>query len=295
MNKLILIVLAALTSIFACQPKLEIEGAEDFPILAIAEHASDWTADVRETSGLALIEGSYWTHNDSGDDPKIYLMDMSTGEVERTIKIPGVQNIDWEEMTADSSYVYIGDFGNNIGKRKNLVIYRAPINRLDSLTKSDVGRIEFSYPDQTTFPGNYQHNHDAEAFIRYGEYIYIFSKNWLDGQCKLYRLPAVLGTYDAELLSTMDTKGVITGAVLHPDQETVTLIGYIPGDGFDPFIWQLNDYEGDDFFSGTQQRYNLDVRTQTEAIHVDGDDYLITAEAERTGLPQLYRVPISRE
>jgi hypothetical protein len=76
-----------------------------------------------ETSGLIAFNNLLWTHNDDHDNT-IYGLD-SNGKIQTKIKLDKVKNNDWEEITQDSSYIYIGDFGNNYhGNRTDLQILR---------------------------------------------------------------------------------------------------------------------------------------------------------------------------
>ena len=81
---------------------------------------------IEETSGLAKIDGTFWTHNDSGGEPALYQFDPHSGEVLRTVFFNGAENKDWEDMTTDSSHVYVGNFGNNFG---NCLLYTSPSPR----------------------------------------------------------------------------------------------------------------------------------------------------------------------
>ena len=65
-----------------------------------------------ETSGLIIWEGLGWTHNDN-TDTRLYGLDLSDARIEENINLPGVENLDWEEISQDSSFIYVGDFGNN--------------------------------------------------------------------------------------------------------------------------------------------------------------------------------------
>src|SRR6188768_3637663 len=68
---------------------------------------------LNETSGLTFINGKLWTFNDSGNANDIYRVDTSTSTVYQTVDISNATNVDWEDMTSNNDYLYIGDFGNN--------------------------------------------------------------------------------------------------------------------------------------------------------------------------------------
>lgn len=92
------------------------------------------TDKIREASGIASsipLKGCYWTHNDSGNKPEVYLLN-NKGVLISTIKLDGVSNRDWEDIAEGigpvkgKSYVYVGDIGDNSGVRKHIRIYRFP-------------------------------------------------------------------------------------------------------------------------------------------------------------------------
>lgn len=246
---------------------------------------------IEETSGLAQIEGTFWTHNDSGGEPALYQFDPHSGDVLRTVVFKGAENKDWEDITTDSSYVYVGNFGNNFGNRKDLKIYKARISDLLTQDEVEVEEIAFSYPDQESFFNGYGHNHDCESVIAYRDSLYLFSKNWQDMRTKLYSLPKKPGSYVANMISSGDARGTLTAAALSEDQSRLFLLGYNPGDGFDPFVWTVTDWTGSDFLSGKMDRKNITNRRQTEGIIMADESTLyISAENEDGGYPILLKL-----
>jgi hypothetical protein len=74
-----------------------------------------------ESSGLEYCRGKLWSHNDSGGQPQIYSIDPATGAILQTITLKGITNVDWEDLTADGYYLYIGDVGNNANAYKTAI------------------------------------------------------------------------------------------------------------------------------------------------------------------------------
>src|SRR5690606_34852226 len=64
---------------------------------------------VSETSGLILWNNYIWTHNDN-TDTNIYELDTVYGSISEAIPNNGVSNTDWEEISQDQNFIYIGDF-----------------------------------------------------------------------------------------------------------------------------------------------------------------------------------------
>ncbi len=89
---------------------------------------------IAEASGIAAskaLPGHFWTHNDSGNKPEIYLLD-NKGQLVSTIHLDGVSNRDWEDIAESSGpvphkqYVYVGDIGNNVQVDLRTRILRFP-------------------------------------------------------------------------------------------------------------------------------------------------------------------------
>jgi hypothetical protein len=244
-------------------------------------------AVVSETSGLLMYNGLLWTHNDSGNEPLIYGLDPANGSVLKTVRILSASMNDWEDMTADATHLYIGDFVNNNGNRTNLRIYKIPLEELsgDSATAET---ISFSYEDQTDFSSKPQNNnYDAEALITMGDSLIIFSKNWENLRTKLYVLPKETGSYNARLAGIFFVNGLVTGADFNQKDSVIMLCGYTKV--LTPFLWLLWDFRDAEVFSGNKRRINLNLPLhQVEGVTWNsGSDYFITNET----FTQLGNVP----
>ena len=224
--------------------------------------------DIQETSGLVNLDGEIWTHNDSGGADKLYQINLENGGIVRDVKINNADNEDWEDLASDENYVYIGDFGNNDGDRTDLRIYRISREELANNDEVDAEVIEFSYSDQTSWEANHNnHDFDCEAMICYEGHLYLFSKNWVDNQTRMYRLSNQPGTYIAEYQATFDVNCLITGAEILSNSNALILIGYNTNGG--TYTWMFNDFENDDFFDGENTQFIWTLITQIEGICVD--------------------------
>src|SRR5690606_5902636 len=76
---------------------------------------------LEEVSGIAAAgQGNFWVIQDSGKPDEIHLVD-STAQLIKSLKVADAKNRDWEELAMDpQGNLYIGDFGNNANKRKDL-------------------------------------------------------------------------------------------------------------------------------------------------------------------------------
>lgn len=239
-------------------------------------------AMVSETSGLAIHNGRYYTINDSGGNAELYGVDTITGEVDQVIFIQS-SNIDWEALAMDDNYMYIGDFGNNAGMRDDLCIYRIALNDIPAQGNATISpdTINFTYVDyKKSEEFSRDHNFDCEAFLASDQWLYLFTKNRGNYKTNLYRLPKQPGTYVAELITSYDVNGLVTGADINKNKDEVTLIGYTD-QSWIPFIWLLWDFDGDDYFDGNKRRIDMPniLATQTEAIaYSEGKNELFTSE-----------------
>lgn len=223
-----------------------------------------------ESSGLVFTDGKLWSHNDNGNAACIYNIDTASGRILQTVYVDNYANGDWEDITADSNYIYIGDCGNNNGDRRDLKVLR--------VKKSDIGggatvhvkaeAIAFAYADQKSYTSNGSStNFDCEAITVFGNSIYLFTKDHGDLQTRVYRLPKTPGSYVLSPYTSFNTMGMITGADFDPIKREIALIGYFKGHT-SSFMWILNDFKADSFFTGNKRRIDLGDGTewQTEGI-----------------------------
>jgi len=233
---------------------------------------------ISETSGLIFWNEHLWTHNDNFDT-NIYCLDTINGRIVKTYPLGTIANEDWEEISQDSKYIYIGDFGNNFGNRTDLKIFRISKNDfLDGIPVIDT--INFSFSDQHDFSsaGAQNTDFDCEAFIVSEDSIYLFTKQWVSNKTSLYSLPKEPGTYSALLRSTLDVNGLITGATYRESERIVVLSGY--SNSLDPFLYLLYDFSGHEFFGGNKRKIDLLLPFhQVESIATeDGIKYYVTNE-----------------
>jgi hypothetical protein len=228
-------------------------------------------AELNETSGLVNLDGEIWTHTDNGGETELYQINLTNGNIIRTVEVHDANNVDWEDIACDDSYVYIGDFGNNDGSRTNLKVYR--ISRADIASSNDVDaeKIHFSYSDQMNFEPNYHAtNFDCEAMTCFQDKLYLFTKNWIDNQTNVYELSNEPGTYVAEFLSSFNTNCLITGAEMIPALNTLLLIGYNESGG--SYTWVFSNISGSDFFEGSNSKLIWTMLTQVEGICYAGNN-----------------------
>jgi hypothetical protein len=245
------------------------------------EEKFDLPTILSESSGAIFFNDRLISHNDSGNENKLYELDTISGLVTRTVTVTNATNIDWEDIAQDDSSIYIGDIGNNSGNRTDLKIYK--INKNDYLNSTNITSeiINFSYADQVDFTANPNNTEwDAEALISFdANNLILFTKNWVDEITKAYSIPKSSGTYTVDSSPTpLAEAGLITGATYNPSTEKVYLVGY---NSLIPLVWVSENFTNNDIFSGTNTKTSLTSLgfEQTEAItHIGANRYFMTSE-----------------
>ena len=221
------------------------EGKAGFTPLFNPVLKSELPEEVRETSGLFFHNGRLWTHNDSGGKPILFALDTTSFEVVQRITLSHAKNKDWEDVCTDGENVYVGDFGNNKGIRKNLRIYTFPLSALPAEGDAtvDVDSITFCFGDQTNFVHKKQeHDYDCETMFATENCICLFSKGWATGTTRMYRLPKTPGDYVAEVVNGFDSQGLLTGADYDRENHILVLVGYVK-DVWKPFMYLIFDFD----------------------------------------------------
>ncbi len=243
----------------------------------------DVSDELSETSGIILYDSLLWTFNDSGGKPVLYGFNQNTCKIDIKIEISNVKNNDWEDIAQNKTSIFIGDFGNNDGSRKDLKIYILPKSEISADTLQHVTAviIEFSYPDQEDFtPALFANQFDCEALIATEDSLYLFTKDWLNLKTSIYTLPAKAGRFSAKHLKDFNSDGLVTGADLNPENNTLVLCGY---NLFYPFIILLDNQTS----MLVLQKIELDELSgvQVEGIAFSGNNsFYITNE--KSAIPQ---------
>jgi len=151
------VLFALIVILGACSTKGQ---APDSDAFGLGKKLSEMKDDrIEEASGLAMSKvnaGYLWTHNDSFNDPDIFLVDKDL-KIRLTCRLAGVSNRDWEDIAVGpgpeegKSYIYLGEIGDNLAQYQVKVIYRfeepvltAGVKKL-TITKFDT--IAFQLPD----------------------------------------------------------------------------------------------------------------------------------------------------
>jgi hypothetical protein len=252
---------------------------------------------VGESSGLTKVNGVFITHNDSGNDAILYELDTITGQPARQVWVSNATNRDWEALTRDDNYLYIGDIGNNLGNRTDLRIYKIALSDYLQAANDSVlaDTINFFYPEQTIFPGQpFQTAFDAEALIAMGDSLYIFTKNWSGSFSMVYALPKTPGYHVARLLDTVPITGLVTDATLNPDGPSIFLTSNTPQQPHLTCVFLSHVQAWTPIWPLASWPLTVTGSIQVEAIHYAGNDrFFITSETGLFGLGYLSEFAIS--
>jgi hypothetical protein len=233
---------------------------------------------ITESSGLAASvrhPGVLYTHNDSGDRPRIYAVGPD-GRTRAALTLRGATARDWEGIAvgrdeAGQPALFVGDIGDNLhGAWPSISVYRVrePATLRDATVPAT--RYRFRYADGAR---------DAEALLidPRTNRLYIASKE--DDGAGLYQAPARLRSDSVNVLHRV--------AKVPP---TVTDGGFAPaGGGF-----TLRDYGTAYVYSAIgakPQTIELPLQLQGESITYTRDGKWLLAGSEGA-LSEVWQVPL---
>ncbi|WP_241492425.1 hypothetical protein [Lacinutrix himadriensis] len=258
--------------------------------------AIDLPSDLNEVSGTEVVVNSdfIWMVNDSGNKPILFGLNTK-GEIKKELEIEA-KNHDWEDLASDpEGNIYIGDFGNNESKRKNLAILKVSASNLQSDASVEIERISFKYPDQEKFPPKKKKRYfDCEAFFYHNNSFYLFTKSRVKddfGKTSVYKIPANPGMHEAQLLGTYsncsDLRCWITAADISPDGTKMVLLNQ-------KSVLLFTNFKGNDFFNGTIKEFPFSYESQKEGISFkDNNTVYITDEKAHGAGGNLYEFSLN--
>ncbi|MFQ5627164.1 MAG: hypothetical protein ACE5I1_00270 [bacterium] len=240
---------------------------------------------INETSGLVrsrLWPDVLWTHNDSGDEARIFPISMDGSILKpewmkkyQGIQIPNAVNVDWEDITTDDvGNLIIADVGNNTNARRDLTIYFvAEPYPIETVITSTQYSVHVYYPEQKEFPA-IKRNFDCEGVFWANGKLYFVTKHRSDKYTSLYRLDTLDPVKKVALtyIGQFDIGGMVTGADATPDGKEIAVLTYSA-------MWLFEAPEGsDDYFNGKIRWLPIAQNRKYEAICYHGDTLLIACE-----------------
>lgn len=254
---------------------------------------------IDESSGIVASRANpnvYWTHNDSGDGARIYAFDRS-GKSKGVWRVTGASALDWEDIAAgpgpvpQTSYLYIGDIGDNDRDGKVVTVYRVAEpsveavdgsnSRAGSFQTAPAEVIRLKFPDR---------KHDAEALFVHPQTgdLYLITKTRRDA-AKVFKATAPFDTstiiplaFISDLQLPGAVGGLITGADISPDGQRVLVCDYFGA-------YEISLPRGSSNFDNIWQQplapVALGFRRQGEAVCYSLDGKAVLATSEETPTP----------
>lgn len=253
-----------------------------------------------ELSGMACSRrhpGLFWAHNDSGDEPRLYLFDRSGRDLGSCL-VAGVRNFDWEDMASFTAggkpYLLIADTGNNGLSAAVHMIYVVEEPSCDprrGVTVREVPPVEILY---FSFEDDFR-NCEAAAIDPTDKTILLVSKERSD-TCHIYALawPKEHRPVDkppktasvARLIGTLKLRQV-TGMDVSPDGRRAVVVTY--NDAFEYTRGEKEDWAR--AFARPPRWIEVPERAQGEAICYGPDGKTLYLSSERRPTP-LIEIPV---
>ena len=256
------------------------------------------TNEITESSGLVASrcqENVFWTHNDSGDGAFVFALD-ATGDKLGVWAVKNAKNRDWEDLATIKNqngecFLYIGDIGDNEGKRNELTVYlvkeptvsgadKTSSRKNPSATES-ADAIKIQYPDS---------RYDAETLLVHPQSgdIYILTKRLRDAAAvyKLSKNYSLSKTNRLEKIADFTVpsipNGFLTGGDVSSDGKRVIVCDYLVAY---EIVLPDRAKNFDDIWREKPLIVELGEREQGEAISYSADDKAIFATSEKMNSP----------
>ena len=240
---------------------------------------------LEETSGLAILNDTLWTLNDSGNEAALYAISTKGKLLEK--RVTSKTNIDWEDMTTVNGKMIIADMGNNFGTRKNLYLLEMDLSN-GGVTSLD--SIPFHYPEQDNFGFQQATPFDAEGIVYMENKIVVFTKNKSALTSELYVISPMGGA--ATKMGSLPVGSMITGADYHQESKTLALTGYLKDEN--QHLYVINNFSLSAITDAKINQYELDFDgAQIEAVAIiDAKTIWITSEKTRKYPPFLAKIKL---
>lgn len=243
--------------------------------------------ELKEASGLTASlnnPGLLWSHNDSGDEARIFLLDDSAKN-KAIYCLEGIKAQDWEEIASlkkERNYLLIGDIGDNKGIRPFISVHliEEPIYRkgafyTDTIPVKEITTYIFTYEDGPR---------DAEAFFydQMDKKLYVISKRELEVGLYETKLPlhmdrpATKDTLELKKSTTLPFTFITSAAIANDGSEVLikNLLAI--------FYWKRKDKETIPELlkrPAIQLSYKPEIQGEAMTFALDGTGYYTLSEA----------------
>lgn len=244
---------------------------------------------ITESSGVAVsrrFRNLLWTHNDSGDAPRLYAFDAKGRNV-ATVQVLGAGAYDWEDMSSatlrGTPFLVIADAGDNDRIRPYASIYLleepfVPPSGRGLMVTATVSRvINFTYDDGPQ-------DCEAVAVDPESEAIYLVSKH-RRADTKVYRLDIPFGeetnTVVAKSMATLADVHGVTGFDLSADNHHAVVLTY--DDAFE--YTRRSGQSWASTFEDAPRRLPMPSRAQGESVCYGADSRSLYLTSENAPAP----------
>jgi hypothetical protein len=241
--------------------------------------------DIKEASGLAVsrtLDGVLWTHNDSGDAPRLFAIDRA-GATRATFTLEGAEAVDWEDLCSfrrgERGWVLVADTGDNDSLRASVMLYLVEEPRSLPPGPATVAAraISVTYEDG---------RHDCESIgvDATSGTVLLVTKMRQGGKPSAYSFPLDGdGAKVARRIAELDMPSLATAMDVSPDGRLAVALTY-----GDAYLWTRGEREEWGVaLSRTPRQLPMPARRQGEAICFDTDGRSLLLTSEKLPAPLL--------
>lgn len=282
-------------------------------------------ARIDECSGLAASRrfvDCVWTHNDSGDQARVFLIGTrgaKCGKTLATVGLKGAHASDWEDIatvgTGKSAFVYAGDIGDNLKSRDSIQIHRFAEAALPAVARvrdmsthaadkaSDSSRnseMEITLPSQHMTLRYPDGAHDAETLVALPDNRLIVVTKDIKGSL-IFITPRAFASDATQTLERIGALRfesgsffgrLVTGGDLSPDGARLILRTYtdafewrLPPRFFNIASWSATKAKWREVWRQSPRAWVLPQTRQGEAICYDWDARRLWISSEKMPVP----------
>ncbi len=242
---------------------------------------------INESSGLApspSAAGVFWTHNDSGDGPRIYAVNKQ-GLTLGVYTLEGAKNRDWEDMasyTLDGmAYLLLADVGDNSSRYSEYQLYVVPEPEIKDQAPGEAPAVKpemvirFTYRDKSR-------DCEAVAVDAIDRKIYLMSKR--ENPQSVFELPLPRTQPDESLKAKKIARVQLphpTAMDMSPDGRRAIVLTY-------SHAWEYTRGDGQDWaeaFGRNPRRIVMPQLPQGEGICYGAESKHIYATSEKLPTP----------
>lgn len=250
--------------------------------------------DVSESSGITLsptYKNAGWTHNDSGGQPRLFLVSTETGETQIQLTLSGAKNRDWEDIdfvtTDKGNYIAVGDIGDNQKFRRSCQIYFIPEPKV-TLQPGKILKIETKDWVQQKF--RYDEgamNCESLAFDPTSDSLFLVQKlaSYEKGPSRVHQLPLTIGSPEISIAKKVATIEGLNYSAMDISDDGQQMVLRVYNGAF--FLTKKANQTWSEFLVQSLPKwYCLPPQMQGEGIcfYPKGDHVLLSSEHESATL-----------